>query len=118
MKTSLSSKTEISVICHLKEMELIEAMLITIHGRNLVKTTHHAVPGKPFVVMEFSISGNYTLKGKLNLVDPVEDTQKTLATMMANSYRASTKSDCHQAALTITQAQSLRRKLIAWLSKD
>ncbi|EOX4945640.1 hypothetical protein ACFLJY_004354 [Vibrio alginolyticus] len=118
MDTTLDIKTGITVICHRQQTQTIESMLHAIHGHELVKTAHSHVPGKPFVMMTFSVSEHYKLQTNLNPLDPVEETQKTVATMMASSYRTGTKKDHQQAVQSITLAQSVKNKLIAWLSKD
>lgn len=118
MDTTLDISNRITVICHRQQTTTIESMLRAIYGHGLVKIDYSHVPGKRFVRMEFSASEHFRLQTNLNPLDPVEETEKTVATMMASSYRTGTKKDYQQAVQSITLAQSVKNKLIAWLSKD
>ncbi|ELH9641294.1 hypothetical protein RQY89_004558 [Vibrio alginolyticus] len=118
MDTTLDISTRITVICHRKQIPTIESMLRTIHGHGLVRVDYSHVTDTPFVRMEFSVSEHFRLQTEINPLDPVEETQKTTACLMASSYRTGTKKDHQQAVQSITLAQSVKNKLIAWLSKD
>ncbi|HCH5589149.1 TPA: hypothetical protein NKZ51_004501 [Vibrio parahaemolyticus] len=114
MKTSIHIKTKARVICHRNEVSTIETMLAAIYGRGLIKTDHFTVPGKPFVSVCFSLSELH----ELNTHDPVEETEKAIAIMRASSYQSAKEAEHQQAVESATLAQSMKKKLIAWLSKD
>ncbi|HAS6087735.1 TPA: hypothetical protein I7120_21885 [Vibrio vulnificus] len=117
MNTTLDIKTGITVICHKQQIAVIESMLHAIHGKELVKTAHSRVPGKPFFRMTFSVCKNYSID-PIDPLDPVEETQKTIARAMANSYRMEINNDYKEAVESISISRAIKKKFMAWILRD